>query len=161
MPNYRPAVRHAHPIRRPFLVFARDDASGSSADAGTQNRILIVEDDYLVGSQMELALSEAGLEPVGLVNTAEEAVEAAVAGRVALVVMDIRLAGRRDGVDAAIELFAKHGIRCVFATAHADPAVRERAKSANPLGWLQKPYSMASLVETVRKALASLRGKPN
>jgi DNA-binding NarL/FixJ family response regulator len=91
-----------------------------------------------------------------VVASAEEAVKAAVDHRVALVVMDIRLAGARDGVDAAIELFQKHGLRCIFATAHADATVRQRAQAAEPLGWLQKPYSMTSLIEMVREALGRL-----
>ena len=59
--------------------------------------------------------------------------------RPALCVMDIRLAGSRDGIEAAIEIFMAHGIRCIFATAHADPEARVRAEKAVPHGWLQKP----------------------
>ena len=52
--------------------------------------------------------------------------------------MDIRLAGTRDGIDAAIEIFETLGIRCIFATAHADPGVRSRAEKAVPLGLAAK-----------------------
>ena len=121
-----------------------------------RTRIVIAEDDYLVATQMEDALMQAGFQPAAVVASAEEAVKAAVDNRVALVVMDIRLAGKRDGVDAAIELFQKHGMRCIFATAHVDAAVRQRAEAAQPLGWLQKPYSMTSLIELVREALGRL-----
>ena len=77
----------------------------------------------------------------------------------ALVLMDIRLAGTRDGIDAALDLSRTHGIRCVFATAHSDVDARMRALPADPLGWLQKPYTVASLVEMVRQALDQLRDR--
>jgi DNA-binding NarL/FixJ family response regulator len=54
-----------------------------------------------------------------------------------------------------VEIFRKLGIRCIFATAHCDRDVLERAQPAMPLGWLQKPYSMVSLVNAVRRALSA------
>jgi DNA-binding NarL/FixJ family response regulator len=156
LPFFQPGERRALPINRPYVLFARSDESGSKKSPPEPTRILIAEDDYLVATQMEGALTQAGFEPAAVVASAEEAVKAAVDHRVALVVMDIRLAGARDGVDAAIELFQKHGLRCIFATAHADATVRQRAQAAEPLGWLQKPYSMTSLIEMVREALGRL-----
>jgi two-component system, response regulator PdtaR len=156
LPFSQPSERRALPINRPYVLFARNDESGSKKTTSERTRILIAEDDYLVATQMEDALTEAGFEAAVVVASAEEAVKAAVDNRVALVVMDIRLAGKRDGVDAAIELFQKHGMRCIFATAHVDAAVRQRAEAAQPLGWLQKPYSMTSLIELVREALGRL-----
>jgi DNA-binding NarL/FixJ family response regulator len=151
-------VRCALPtLGRPILVFAHDEAAGADKGSGETFRVLIAEDDYLVGMQMEDALTDAGFAPVAVVVTAEEAIKTAAAARVDLVIMDIRLAGRLDGIDAAIELFRQHGIRCVFATAHTDSGARARAQGANPLGWLQKPYSMASLVDLVRRARDALR----
>jgi two-component system, response regulator PdtaR len=70
----------------------------------------------------------------------------------------VRLAGERDGIHAAVEIFRKLGIRCIFATAHYDRHSIERAQPAMPLGWLQKPYSMVSLVNAVCRALKELGG---
>jgi DNA-binding NarL/FixJ family response regulator len=148
---------HALPLRQPRLVFTRDDAAGADTQPGEPERILIVEDDFLVVTQIESALAEAGFEIAGTAASAEEALELATSERPALCVMDIRLAGGRDGVDAALELFGTHGIRCIFATAHYDHDVRSRAAAAAPLGWLQKPYTMASLVAMVRRAIGDLR----
>jgi two-component system, response regulator PdtaR len=120
-------------------------------------RVLIVEDDFLVASDMEIGLKEAGIEVAGVASSAEEAVELAKTERPALAIMDIRLAGKRDGIDAALELFATLGIRCVFATAHHDERTRTRAQPARPLAWVPKPYAIASLVEAVRSALRETR----
>jgi FixJ family two-component response regulator len=70
--------------------------------------------------------------------------------------MDVRLAGRRDGVEGALELLRLYGVRSIFATAHSDQEISRRAVPARPLGWLQKPYTMTSLIEAIDRALDEL-----
>ncbi len=152
------AQQWAEPRQRPSIVFSRDDTSGGGKGYSEPARILIVEDDFLVASDMEAALTEAGFELAGMASSAEQALELAKAERPALAVMDIRLAGKRDGIDAALELFRTLGIRCVFATAHYDEVTKARAEPAQPLAWVPKPYAMASLVDTVRAALQRMDG---
>src|SRR5215510_1875423 len=86
-------------------------AGHPAADARRARRILIVEDNYFVAHQCESALVEAGYDVVDAVETAEEAVEVAMNRRPDLVLMDIYLPGQRDGIDAAIEIFRRCGIR--------------------------------------------------
>jgi DNA-binding NarL/FixJ family response regulator len=119
-------------------------------------RVLIVEDDFLIAMQTEIALTAAGFDVVGPATTAEEAVELAREAQPRLAVMDIRLASNRDGIDAARQLYQEFAIRCIFATAHDDAHTRGRAEPYAPLGWLPKPYTMASLVAVVADALALL-----
>ncbi len=141
--------------RRPHIVYARDDATGSDkADAAT--RILVVEDDYFVASEIEAGLVDAGFTVVGVAASAAEAIARAAAAKPTLAIMDIRLSGKGDGVEAAMALLREQGIRCIFATAHADEHMRMRGSRAAPLGWLQKPFTMPALVEAVRKALGEL-----
>jgi len=120
-------------------------------------RVLIVEDDFLIAMQTEVALTAAGFEIVGPATTAEEAVDLAREAQPWLAVMDIRLASSRDGIDAARELYEGFAIRCIFATAHDDAHTRGRAEPYAPLGWLPKPYTMASLVTVVAEAVAQLK----
>ena len=115
--------------------------------------ILLVEDDFLVGMEMESGLEESGYEVAGIAATAEEALALAAERRPALVVMDIRLASERDGVDAAIEIYQSLGIRSLFASAHVDAGVRARAAPARPLGWVAKPYRVATLLKAIEAAL--------
>lgn len=114
---------------------------------------MAVEDDYLVGLNLEQQLLDAGYEVVGIAASADQALRMATEEKPQLVIMDIRLAGTRDGVDAAIELMTKLGIPSIFATAHGDEKSRRRAAAAKPLGWLQKPYSSALLVAAIKTAL--------
>ncbi len=91
-----------------------------------------------------------------MASSAEESVRLVRSESPALVIMDVRLAGRGDGVDAALTIFRETGIRCIFATAHNDAHIRSRAQPAAPLGWLAKPYAPHSLIAMVRQALAQL-----
>lgn len=119
-------------------------------------RILIVEDDYLVGMTIEETLLDEGHEVLALVTTGEEAVEVGTKLRPELVLMDIRLAGKMTGIEAAIELRAA-GIPSLFASAHSDPGTRLSGEEAKPLGWLAKPFTSSGLISAVDTALAHLR----
>jgi DNA-binding NarL/FixJ family response regulator len=131
--------------------------SGAGAGPAERPRILVVEDEYLVAIDIETTLTEAGFEVVGIAASADEAIRLARQQKPRLAIVDIRLAGRRDGIEAAIEMAKTLGVRSIFATAHADPQVRARAEQAAPLGWLSKPYRMESLVAIIRQALKDLQ----
>ena len=68
-----------------------------------------------------------------------------------LVLMDIRLSGARDGIEAAVEIRERHGIESIFVTANTDPATLQRARSINPLGVLHKPLTQAGLLQQLSK----------
>jgi len=143
------------PSRR-NVALAPDDRAESGVQAEQRGRILIVEDDLLVASEIEATLRDAGFEIAGIAATGKEALQLTQAELPTLAVMDIRIAGDRDGIDTALELFHSHGIRSIFASAHSDADSRRRAEAADPLGWLQKPYTMASLTAMVRAAVREL-----
>jgi DNA-binding NarL/FixJ family response regulator len=146
------------PSRR-HVALAPDDRAGSEMQVEQRGRILIVEDDLLVASEIEATLRDAGFEIAGIASTGQEALQLTQAKLPTLAVMDIRITGDRDGIDTALELFHSHGIRSIFASAHSDADSRRRAESAAPLGWLQKPYTMASLTAMVRDAVRELRSQ--
>ena len=151
--------RAALPRFRPRIVFAQPGGSGTRGEPIAGRSILIVEDDFLIAQQIQHSLTKAGYEIVGVATSAEEAISFAQASSPDLVLMDIRLAGARDGVDVALELYANLGIRCLFVTAHHDQATRLRAAAAAPIGWVAKPFVMAVLIKSVRSALAALDGE--
>jgi DNA-binding response OmpR family regulator len=118
----------------------------------SSRRVLVVEDDYLVGLTICDLLEGAGYTVLGPAITGEEAVSLALDERPDLVLMDVRLAGEMDGVDAAIEI-ARCGIRSLFVSAHSDPQTRSRGAVAKPHGWLEKPFGNAELLGAVAAAL--------
>jgi two-component system, response regulator PdtaR len=158
--NVTPAPLHERPSwlsYRQRALFASDESGGSGPGVREPDRILVIEDDLLIATQIGTVLSEAGFDIIGIASTGAEAIEMARKCPV-LAIVDIRLAGDRDGIDTALELFRLHGIRCVFASAYSeDREARQRAEPASPLGWLQKPYSMLSLKHAVQTAANDLR----
>jgi DNA-binding NarL/FixJ family response regulator len=148
--------RWAVTANKPKLAFARDDTAGAATQPGTPARILVVEDDFLVAADVEAVLLDEGFEIVGVAESAGSAVALAAKQKPSLILMDIRLAGGSDGIDAAVQIYRDLGIRCLFASAHSDLYARKRAEPAQPLGWLQKPYTMAQLVASVKRALSDL-----
>jgi len=124
-----------------------------SRGASRAARILIIEDDYFVALELEHQLTEAGYDVIGVAATAEKALSIADAHKPELAIVDIRLAGLRDGIEAAEQLLREHGIRSIFSTAHSDPLTRKRGEVARPLGWLEKPYLPDALLQLVKIAL--------
>jgi DNA-binding NarL/FixJ family response regulator len=140
-------------------VCSQEDGRQGISAAPSRGRILIVEDEYFVALDIEDALSSVGFSIVGIATTAEDAIRLVEAEMPDMVLMDIRLAGARDGIDAAADIWGSFGIRSLFATAHSDAGTRARGnKAASPLGWLTKPYSGNEVVLAVTEAIAKVRG---
>jgi len=150
------STRVAPPLLEDFLARAFYRAFAAPDDAGaarSKMRILIVEDEYLLAWQLENALRSAGYGIAGLAVSAEEAVRLAESERPTLIIMDVRLVGERAGVDAAIELYTRFGTRSIFASANASEALRERARPANPLTWISKPYMPQDIMRELEKLI--------
>ena len=118
-----------------------------------KGRVLIVEDDVLLSTVVEDALTYEGYAVVGTARSAEEAISMAVAHGPDLVLMDVRLLGNSDGIAAAEEILERTGIRCLIATGQTDATTKERAILVQPLGWLPKPYGDQEMVQAVAAAL--------
>lgn len=126
--------------------------SGSPA----QTSILIVEDEFLIASECEWILSDAGFEVLGIAADEQEALSLAEQTRPDLVLMDIRLARGGDGVEAATLIRSRCGIRSLFVSAHGDPDTQSRGSAADPVGWLVKPYTPNMLLKAIDEALQRL-----
>ena len=119
-------------------------------------RVLIVEDEWLVAMEIEAAMLDAGYTVVGIAASAKEAISLAEETSPHVATMDVRLNGRRDGVDTALELRKRFGLRCLFVSAFSDAELKSRAEAANPLGWLQKPIAATDVVLALREAVRRL-----
>lgn len=119
----------------------------------TTPRILVAEDEGITAWDIELSLRELGFEVVALVDTAEAAVEVALATKPDLVLMDIHLRSARDGISAADTIRAELGVPVVYLTAQRDPATVDRAKATDPYAYLLKPFQPPELQTAVEMAL--------
>jgi hypothetical protein len=119
----------------------------------TTTRILIVEDEAIVAADIERQIVLLGYAVAGIAATGDDAIALAERARPQLVLMDIRLRGAMDGIDAAVVIRERFAIPSVFLTAYATDEVVERAKRAAPLGYLIKPFDEHSLRTTIEIAL--------
>ena len=120
---------------------------------GSALRVLIVEDEFFIALDIQASLTALGHFSVGIAVSFDQALGIAGRERPDIVLMDIRLAGSRDGIEAAQEIFSSFGIRSVFVTANTDPHTRRRAAAVNPVGFLEKPLTS----ERLRNALDGFR----
>lgn len=108
-------------------------------------KILIVEDERLISLALSRMIEGLGHTVLAAVPSAELALKSLEAGRADLILMDIRLEGPMDGIEAAGQIQGQWDIPLVFTSAYTDPDTRYRANATNPFAFLPKPISEASL----------------
>ena len=116
-------------------------------------KLLIVEDDPLIAVTMREVLTLVGFEIVGTAATVSQAFTLAESTRPDLAIFDVRLAGRRDGVEGAALLRDRLGLPAVFVTGHEDAATKARARNAGAVGYLMKPVHPQELIKVIEAAV--------
>jgi CheY-like chemotaxis protein len=119
-----------------------------------RTRVLLVEDDILIAWTVSSVLKQLGCTVVDYADNADQAVERALAARPDVILMDIGLAGGRDGIAAAEEIRAHIGQSVIYLTGHADVATLQRAARTEPLSFVFKPFDEATLSAALTRALA-------
>lgn len=116
-------------------------------------RILIVEDERIIAFDLQRRLESFGFEVAGSVSTGAAALDACARRRPDLVLMDIMLEGDLDGIETARLLLERYQVPSVFLTAYSDAATLERAKAAQPLAYIIKPFKERELQTTLDVAV--------
>ncbi|MEF8864226.1 MAG: sigma 54-interacting transcriptional regulator [Salinibacter sp.] len=116
-------------------------------------RILIVEDEFAVAMALEDHLQALGYTVVDHVMTGAAAIERAAAADLDLVLMDVRLDGPMDGVEAAQRIRDDHPLPVVFVTAYSDDETLQRATGTTPFGYVVKPFNEREIYAAVEVAL--------
>jgi response regulator of citrate/malate metabolism len=110
---------------------------------------LIVEDERMIAEYFKIIVENLGYSVCGIAKTAEEAVHLAEEEDPAMIFMDVRLIGEKDGVDAAIEIYGRKPVPTVYVTGSREPETIERIKTNHPSDILIKPV----LEEQLKDAL--------
>ena len=116
-------------------------------------KVLIVEDEHIIALDLKMRLESKGYYVYNIVSKGEDAVKIAQANIVNLILMDIMLQGKIDGIDAAQKIREKEKIAIVFLSGNSDLLNSQRLKNAKPDGTLKKPISDWELFETIDKVL--------
>ena len=124
-----------------------------SARASAQPAILVVEDEAIVADDLQQSLLEMGYDAFAVAASADVAIACARTKRPDIVLMDIRIKGKQDGVETAKILKERYHAAIVYLTAHADEATVQRAKKTEPYGYLVKPVKADELRSMIEVAL--------
>jgi CheY-like chemotaxis protein len=116
-------------------------------------RILIVEDDGIIATEMRQMLLSSGYEVTSVVASGKCAVKAAEKDPPDIVLMDIKLPGALDGIEVAKQIRASHDIPVIYLSAHSDKDLINRAKITEPQGYLLKPVQGNELRIAIEMAL--------
>jgi len=115
--------------------------------------ILIVEDEGITALHLRTLLTNWGFAVSGVTDTAEEVPDLIAAAPPALVLMDIRLKGEMDGIEAARLVHQRFDIPVVFLTAHHDQSTRQRIVTSHAYGLVVKPFEDREVYVAVKSAL--------
>ena len=116
-------------------------------------RILIVEDEPIIAMEVKNQIQSLGYEVTSIVDTGEKAIKKAEADKPDLILMDIQIKDKIDGIKAADIIHTRFNIPVVFATAYTDEKYLEKAKLTHPYGYLIKPYQELDLKVVLSIAL--------
>ncbi|MFN6484937.1 MULTISPECIES: response regulator [unclassified Nostoc] len=119
----------------------------------TNAKILVVEDEAIVAKDLQYRLIKFGYTVPAIASSGEEAINKAVEISPDLVLMDIKLKGSMDGIEAAQQIYKHLDIPVIYLTAYADETTLKRAKITEPFGYLLKPFKEKELKTNIEIAL--------
>ncbi|MGM9475954.1 sigma 54-interacting transcriptional regulator [Pedobacter sp. GSP4] len=114
-------------------------------------KILIVEDEFIVANNLSITLEKAGYKVCGVAGTVEEAREIIKQNKPHLVILDIYLNGELTGIDLAGEL-SEENIAFVYLSANSNQSILEQAKTTNPYGFMVKPFREKDVIVSLQIA---------
>jgi PAS domain S-box-containing protein len=122
-------------------------------------RIVVVEDEAIVAMDIAATLRRFGYDVVAVVDSGAAAIDTVASATPELVLMDIRLSGPMDGIEAAARIRERFDVPVVFLTAHADEATVGRSSAAAAYGYVLKPFDEGELRRAIDLALTRHRAE--
>lgn len=120
---------------------------------GRSGRVLVVDDEALIAMLLTDMLEDMGLRVCDTAATAQEAIALAETHRPDVVLMDVRLQGAGDGIEAAVEIHRRQKTPIIFLTGSRDQATLDRIQRHHPADVLIKPIVSEQLKAAIDKAL--------
>ena len=124
-------------------------------------KILLVEDELIIAEDITNMLKKMGYEVLGTVMDFEEAIENLEIGKARnrppdLILLNMNLGGKKDGIHLAEEINKKFDIPFIFTTTYVDGATIERSKKTHPINYLVKPFKQEQLYTAIEMARFNL-----
>ncbi len=125
----------------------------SNQDKFKKIQVLVVEDEFILAINLQESLESLGYKVIDIADSAAAAIEKATELRPNLILMDIRLRGEIDGIQAAEEIWNRLQIPIIYVTGHSDQITVERATLTSPFGYILKPIREQELYVAIQTAL--------
>ncbi|MEO1030627.1 MAG: LytTR family transcriptional regulator DNA-binding domain-containing protein [Bacteroidota bacterium] len=119
-------------------------------------KILIVEDEMVIGANISLQLTELGYEVTGIVPRGEEALKHIADNPPDILLLDINLKGNLNGIETAEKMQETQNIPVIYLTANSDDLHFNRAKKTHPYGFISKPYKKLDLQRTIELTITQI-----
>ena len=119
-------------------------------------RILVVEDEMIIGAKISMQLTNLGYEVTGILPRGEEALLQIEETMPDIVLLDINLKGALDGIQTAERLMQRHSIPIIYLTANSDEATFNRAKHTKPAAFIAKPYKQLDLQRAIELTISRM-----
>lgn len=121
--------------------------------------IVLVEDELIIAEDMTNILENIGYTILGVAIDFDEAIAILETKKPDLILLDINLSGKKDGIELAEEINKRFGIPFIFTTSYTDSDTLERAKKVNPINYLVKPFKKEQLYTAIEIAIFNMAKK--
>ncbi|MCF7561786.1 response regulator [Sabulilitoribacter multivorans] len=128
---------------------------------GKPVKILIVEDEMLIAANISLQLTTLGYEVTGIIPRGEEAIVHIKENKPDILLMDINLKGKLNGIETVKEIQKSFSISVIYLTANADDDHFNRAKATNPAAFISKPFKKLDLQRAIELVTNQLKSTEN
>ena len=122
----------------------------------TSVKILVVEDEMIIGAKISMQLTSLGYEVTGILPRGDEALLHLEQNKPDIVLLDIQLKGTMDGIETAQQIHQKHHIPIIYVTANSDEATFNRAKTTRPFAFISKPFKQLDLQRAIELAISRM-----
>jgi DNA-binding LytR/AlgR family response regulator len=119
-------------------------------------KILVVEDEMLIGAKISMQLTSLGYEVTGILPRGEEAILHVEENKPDIVLLDINLKGKLDGIETALQIQKLANIPVIFLTANSDEATFNRARVSRPYAFISKPYKQLDLQRAIELTISRM-----
>ncbi len=119
-------------------------------------QIMIVEDDMIIAADIAMQLTQLGYEIIGIFPRGEDALRRLESALPDVVLMDINLKGKMDGIEAGQQIYDRYQVPLIYLTANADDATFNRAKFTKPFAFISKPFKRSDLERTIALVISRL-----
>lgn len=122
----------------------------------TKIKILVVEDEMIIGAKISMQLANLGYEVTGILPRGEEAIVHVQENKPDIILLDINLKGNIDGIETASRIQQMADIPVIYLTANSDEATFNKAKATKPAAFISKPFKQLDLQRAIELTISRM-----